>query len=120
MMGAPVKLKKGVIPHIFDCQPHRVKTSNNLSRPAYNKLNRKREIAEILSDAENQNEDNFLSSQQPTHKIRKTENYQTLNTPDKTIFLDLTNAVSLYIYKRMSFIKTKIKYYLKNKYNNFS
>lgn len=56
MMGAPVKLKKDVISHIFNCQPHRIKTSNNLSRPAYNKLNRKREIVEILSNTEYQNE----------------------------------------------------------------
>jgi len=70
-MGAPVKLKKDVIPHTFDCQPHRVKKLNNFSRPAYNNLNRKREIAEILSDAENQNKNNSPSTstlQQPLYK----------------------------------------------------
>lgn len=91
MTGTPIKLKKDVIPHIFDCQPHRIKTSNTLSRPAYNKLNRKREIAQILSDAEIQKENNFSStlSQQPPHKMRKNE-----NATDKIIFLDLTNYVS--------------------------
>lgn len=117
MMGAPIKLKKGVIPHIFYCQPHRIKISNNFSRPAYNKLNRKREIVEILSDTENQNENNFPSTlQQPPHKIRKTENYRVLNTPDKTIFLDLTNSVSLYIL----FINTEIKDYLKSECITFN
>ncbi|XP_011705726.1 PREDICTED: uncharacterized protein LOC105460926 [Wasmannia auropunctata] len=84
-----------VIPYIFDCQPYRVKTLNNLFRPAYNKLNRKREIAEILSETENQNKNNFpstsTSSQQPLHKIKKIENNRDLNTPDETIFIDLTN-----------------------------
>lgn len=94
--GSSNKIKKSVIPHIFDCQPYRIKTSNTLSRPAYNKLNRKREIAEILSDTETQKENNFLSasSQQPPHKMRKNKTDQIFNATDKTIFLDLTNSVS--------------------------
>jgi len=97
IIGAPVKLKKDVIPHTFDCQPHRVKKLNNFSRPAYKNLNRKREIAEILSDAENQNKNNFPSTstlQQSLYKIRKTENNRVSNTPNENIFIDLTNLVS--------------------------
>lgn len=106
MMGAPIKLKKDVIPHIFNCQPPRIETSNN--QLVYNKLNRKREIAKILSEAENSNVNSVNTLPHlPLRKIRKTENNQVLNS-DKIIFVDLTN-VSLYI----SFIKPKTNDYLK-------
>ena len=45
----PIKIKKGVFPHFFDCQKHRSNKKTPTSRPAFVKLNRKRAILEILS-----------------------------------------------------------------------
>ena len=44
--GKPIKIKKGVFPHFFDCQKHR--SNKKTPRPVFVKLNRKREILEIL------------------------------------------------------------------------
>ena len=46
LTGKPIKIKKGVFPHFFDYQKHR--SNKKTPRPAFVKLNRKREILEIL------------------------------------------------------------------------
>ncbi|XP_043485167.1 uncharacterized protein LOC122513005 [Leptopilina heterotoma] len=89
LMGAPKKLKKDAIPHKFSCQPNRIKV-NEEARPAFIKLNRKRQIHDIL--AETENEENIPEKQhdQPAAKIRK--NY---DTPVE-LLTDLTNQEQLH------------------------
>lgn len=81
LMGAPVKLKKNVFPHIFECQPDRIEL-NILSQLTVQKSNKKRTIAEILSDTENQENicPNTTERSQQHHKIRNTTNWQNINT----------------------------------------
>lgn len=63
-MGAPTTLKIDVVPHIFDCQPKR--TSFHTAKPskAVEKLNRCRDVKEILQDYENQ--ENIANNSQRT------------------------------------------------------
>ncbi|XP_043484807.1 uncharacterized protein LOC122512803 [Leptopilina heterotoma] len=84
LMGAPKKLKQGITPHKFDCQPNRVKTWIQSSRSALEKLTRKREISEILSSSEKENL-KLSSEEQILNKRRKTN----------TILADLSNCNDL-------------------------
>ncbi|XP_076680150.1 uncharacterized protein LOC143375178 [Andrena cerasifolii] len=92
LMGAPRKLKSGVIPHIFDCQPGRLKTSVNLSRPTFVKLNRKRTVAEMLSNTDSEKENSCQSTH--TSKKQAVEDNATLNNPAKKMCTDLNNRAS--------------------------
>lgn len=51
LMGGPIKMKLGVVPHIFACQPDRKRTANYSLRLASEKRRRKAEVAEILATA---------------------------------------------------------------------
>lgn len=89
LMGGPKKLKKDAIPHKFACHPNRCKI-NEESQPAFIKLNRKREIQDILSETENQ--ENFTSKQndQPASKNRKI-----CDVIEKEALTNLTNIAEL-------------------------
>ncbi|XP_011870694.1 PREDICTED: uncharacterized protein LOC105563593, partial [Vollenhovia emeryi] len=52
LMGGPIKLKSGIVPHIFTCQPDRKRTANYPPRLASEKRRRKAEISDILAIAE--------------------------------------------------------------------
>lgn len=64
-MGGPISMKNNVVPHIFDCQPERTNAQSKNPRSGFTKLNRKREIAEILSET------NVENSQQVGIKLVK-------------------------------------------------
>lgn len=96
IMGAPTKLKRDVLPHIFNCQPDRPRTSADLSRPAFLKLNRKRNIDEILIDTENKKEDGLTKSNPPNkflHLSKRAKTSPVLNEK-KRILADTINTVS--------------------------
>ena len=74
-MGAPIQLKEDAIPHIFECQTQRSITSSTLDRSAYKKINRKRLIADILSEAKNETENVYSSTllEKSPCKVKKSE-----------------------------------------------
>lgn len=49
LMGGPIKMKPGVVPHIFSCQPDRKRTANHLLRLTSEKRRRKAEAADTLA-----------------------------------------------------------------------
>nr|XP_034194773.1 uncharacterized protein LOC117610999 [Osmia lignaria] len=50
LMGGSIRMKQGVVPHIFDCHPGRNTAKSSEPRPGFVKLNRKRTVAEMLAD----------------------------------------------------------------------
>lgn len=48
-MGGPIKMKPGVVPHIFSCQPDRKRTADHPLRLTSEKRRRKAEVADILA-----------------------------------------------------------------------
>ena len=52
LMGGPIKIKPGVVPHIFSCQPNRKRTANHHLRLAFEKQSRKAQVPEILAATE--------------------------------------------------------------------
>lgn len=95
-MGAPVKIKKDSTPHKFECQLNRPKTWILSSRSAVEKLTRKREVAEILSNSENLIT-NVNSEKQVPQKRKKTSDFRNSHLNKVSVFADLTNFVSLKI-----------------------
>lgn len=51
-MGGPIKMKPGVVPHIFSCQLDRKRTANHALRLNSEKRRRKAEVADILATTE--------------------------------------------------------------------
>lgn len=52
LMGGPIKMRHGIAPHIFNCQPDRKRSANYPLRLAFEKRRRKTEVADILANAE--------------------------------------------------------------------
>ena len=69
LVGGKCKRKSDIVSHIFQCQPNRVFQSQDLNRPAFKKINRKREVEEILhSSFKSTCKENF----DPAKKTRET------------------------------------------------
>lgn len=51
LTGGPILMKKDVVPHIFNCHPNRNTAKNFQPRAAFEKLNRKRMIADTLEES---------------------------------------------------------------------
>lgn len=86
IFGGSVKLKKDIIPHRFECQPSRSNVSNVAPRAAYEKLNRKRQITEILT--ESAESENINSS---PNTIECVENISTPRVGERTALSSIGN-----------------------------
>ena len=60
--GARPKLRPNVKPHIFNCHPEHPYAASHTERPAFLKLNRKREISRILYEDNNKS---FVNENMP-------------------------------------------------------
>lgn len=54
LFGGPLKLKEGVLPRYFDCQPDRQRAAKPIPRKSYEKLKHKVAIAEIMNQIDEQ------------------------------------------------------------------
>ena len=70
LFGGFKHLKAGLLSHKFACQPNHISNSAVLDRPAYEEINRKRDIENILSEYEVQKE----SKHSDTNKFSNVQN----------------------------------------------
>lgn len=98
-MGAPVKLKKEIFPHLFNCQLKHVNVISDVQRTAVQKLNRKQTLAKIWSE-EDKKENSILNTNESSQQFT-TETSQMckdLNSGKRPFFSDVTNTVSFNLF----------------------
>ena len=89
LMGGHQRMKEGVVPHKFDCQPGRQRTWSKEDRSGYIKFNRKREISIILKENDTKLKENILPDSSDCVQ------HSQIDACNKSSSIDLENAIIL-------------------------